>query len=185
MADQVRIIELYCDKETQPSMNDVAMKIKVSKATIHQWLQKAEECGLINYETREKIYEQDLRNIGFTKRQEARMKLKIEKEKKRKAENMALADKFESFVDAALSELNERDLSEEKTTDLVKAAGTAVDKMRLLRDESTKNVMKQRKSIVEMWSHVDTIPLEDQLKMIGDTPEIEEAEVIPQNEKEN
>lgn len=178
MSDQVKILELYCDPVTNLSMMDVAQKVGVSKGAVHQWLVKAEDLGIINYATREKLYENDLKNLTFTKREESRLKLAIEKEQKRKEENVALADRFEQFVDSALGVLNSRDLTIEKTDVLVKAAGTAVDKMRLLREESTKNVVKQRKSIVEIWSQVDAIPLEKQLEMIGEHVEVEDAKIV-------
>ena len=178
MSDQVKILELYCDPVTNLSMMDVAQKVGVSKGAVHQWLVKAEDLGIINYATREKLYENDLKNLTFTKREESRLKLAIEKEQKRKEENVALADRFEQFVDSALGVLNSRDLTIEKTDVLVKAAGTAVDKMRLLREESTKNVVKQRKRIVEIWSQVDAIPLEKQLEMIGEHVEVEDAKIV-------
>ena len=98
-------------------------------------------------------------------------------------DNKGLADDVEMFTRKALHALNNRNLADEKTKTLVETVTKFIEKMRLLRDESTANQVHTNKNLVDHMNHMESMSLDDQLALAdNDKLQTEFAEAIVEGE---
>ena len=186
---QVEVIQKYIEDPSIPLRRRGELHQGISHTSCSKILKRAERAGLIDMKQRDRTGKKVVQRLK--QKQDEYLVRRMERADKRASANEDLADQFEQFARSGMSELNQRDLSAEKTTDIMKAVSTATERMRLLRDEATKKVVNESHTLVEHVAYIDALDFEEQMKLAHNEPiemqindaesvggEIEDAEVI-------